>query len=140
MPSGESMKTAEAPLLAKVTDRQECWGNTWADVMKLALEIDGLGEWDPETLWLDTTPRDEANQVSIASQKVDLGVSRHQALRELGYSDKQIDQFAVERTDEARRAQKLATRLGLDDPGQPDNTGNQPGQKPPKGPMNPRVN
>lgn len=36
-PSGESLKTAEAPFVRKVTDRQTAYGNVWEDAMGLAL-------------------------------------------------------------------------------------------------------
>ncbi|MDQ3489585.1 MAG: phage portal protein, partial [Acidobacteriota bacterium] len=40
-PSGESLKKAETRFIAKVRDRQESFGQTWADLMSFALMLDG---------------------------------------------------------------------------------------------------
>lgn len=98
MPSGESMKTAEGPLTAKVEDRQANWGGVWADAMRFALRISAAGEFEPEPKWRNTTPRDETDEVSRAASKVkDLQIPYEQVWRELGYTEKQIEQFAAER-------------------------------------------
>lgn len=96
-PSGEAQKTADAPLLAKIADRQVAWGNTWADVMRFAVRVEGGTETDPETVWRDLTPRNMTELVEIAKGKRELGVSGDQTLRELGYEQKDIDRFREER-------------------------------------------
>jgi hypothetical protein len=94
MPSGESMKTADSPLISKVDDRQEAWGMVWSDVMRFALEIAGKGELEPEPVWADTTPRNETTDLANAVTKVkELGVDRRLVLKEIGYSDQQIDEM-----------------------------------------------
>lgn len=98
MPSGESMKTADAPLLAKVEDRQTAWGMVWSDVMRFALEINGVRDAEPETVWIDTTPRNETTEIDNAIKKVEkLGVDMETAQKEIGYSDAQIQKFTEER-------------------------------------------
>jgi hypothetical protein len=98
-PSGEAQRVADAPLLAKVADRQLSWGNVWADVARFALQIVEGGDTDPETVWQDTTPRSEREQVEIAKLKRELGVSKSQVLREIGYEDAEIEEFADEAAD-----------------------------------------
>jgi hypothetical protein len=101
-PSGESMKTAEAPLLAKVEDRQEAWGMVWSDVMRFALQIMGIQDAEPETTWIDTTPRDETNQINNAVTKVtSLGVDMETVQKEIGYTDAEIERFTQERAKNA---------------------------------------
>ncbi|MEK6281863.1 MAG: phage portal protein [Acidobacteriota bacterium] len=101
-PSGESMKTAEAPLTAKVEDRQTAWGMVWSDVMRFALEISRVKDAEPEPVWIDTTPRSEIDQIDNAIKKVDsLGVDMETAQKELGYSDKDIEHFTEERAKNA---------------------------------------
>lgn len=98
MPSGESLKTAESPTTAKVEDRQTNWGGVWADAMRFALQIKGAGDFEPVAKWRNTTPRDETDEVSRAVSKVkELQIPFEQAWRELGYSEKQIAEFAAER-------------------------------------------
>lgn len=99
MVSGESQKTAEQKLDAKVSDRQHSFGDAWADLMALAVRMergmatDGL---ELDTNWADLKPRNEKESWEIAGLKSGLGVSREQILREMGYEEDQIEQFAQE--------------------------------------------
>jgi SPP1 Gp6-like portal protein len=98
LPSGEALKTAEAPLIAKIDDRQESWGAVWSDAMRFALQIKGAGDFEPEPSWIDTTPRNEADIINQTATKVDkLGVSIEQGQRELRYSEEQIQKMKIER-------------------------------------------
>jgi hypothetical protein len=97
--SGESQKTAEQKLDAKVTDRQIAFGDVWAQVMALAVAIDSNLSYDSIELdvnWKDTKPRNEKESWEIAQLKSGLGVSKEQILREMGYTDEQIEQFKSE--------------------------------------------
>lgn len=97
-PSGEAQKTAEGPLLAKVKDRQEAWGAVWADAMRFALQVAGRGDFEPQSKWIDTTPRSETEQIQNAATKVtQLQIPHEQVWREMGYSEEQIKLFAAER-------------------------------------------
>ena len=102
-PSGEAMRTAEARFLAKVEDRQLAFGNGWEDVLGLALAMAGEPVAQLSTLWRDATPRSAKEVAEVALIKEQLGVSREQILKELGYSPEEIDRMAVER--EATSAQ-----------------------------------
>jgi hypothetical protein len=121
-PSGEALKTAEAPLMAKVKDRQIAWGAVWVRVVKLWLLLSGrMAEGDKRAVkakWVDTSPRSEKEEAEAEQTQVDtivtkvkeLGVSRQQGQRELGYSDRKIEEMAEEREQEALDAsEQLAT-------------------------------
>lgn len=93
MPSGESFKTAEAPLLAKIDKRQSSWGAVWEEVMQFAMSVseDEIEDADPQVIWENTEPRNESSMVDNAVKKVgQLGMSATQGMRELGYSDSVI--------------------------------------------------
>jgi hypothetical protein len=93
MPSGESFKTAEAPLLAKIDKRQTAWGAVWEDVMRFAMSVsdDEIEEAEPQAVWENTEPRNESSMVDNTIKKVgQLGMSATQGMRELGYSDSVI--------------------------------------------------
>lgn len=97
-PSGESLRTAEGPLIRKVIDRQETWGAVWQDAMRFALMIDGKGEIEPEPKWLNPETRDEDGEVQRAATKVtQLQIPYEQVWREMGYNEKQIEKFAAAR-------------------------------------------
>lgn len=95
--SGEALKTAESPLLAKVSDRQAAWGNAWEDVMRLAVLQQGGPAVQLTTIWRDTTPRNEREHLESLILKRDLGASDRQLLREANYSDDQIEAMEQER-------------------------------------------
>ncbi len=90
-PSGEAMKTAEARFLAKVQDRMASFGNSWEDVMRLALRMKGLGEGRLSTQWKDPAPKSEKEHVDSLLVKQQLGVPQEQLWREAGYSDEDIE-------------------------------------------------
>jgi hypothetical protein len=97
-PSGEALKTEDAPLTAKVRDRQITFGNTWEDVFTFALKV-------MEAIWANTEPRDDTAEIANQIQKVDhLGFSKKQALRELEYSDAEIEKLDKEKKDESAAA------------------------------------
>lgn len=99
MVSGESQKTAEQKLDAKVSDRQVAFGDSWADLMAFAVKVergmasDGL---ELDTNWRDTKPRNELETWTIAEQKAERGVPDEQILIEQGYEKKKIEQWKQE--------------------------------------------
>lgn len=99
-PSGESLKTAEAPFVAKLKRKQVSFGNVWEDVIQFALRIKTNTEYDDKqplsAQWQDASPRSESEMIQNASMKSELGVPTSQILRELGYSEKQITKFKTE--------------------------------------------
>lgn len=99
-PSGESMRVADAPLLAKVRDRQIGWGMVWADCMRLALVIAGIADKDVETVWANTEPRSESEELDKAAKKRELGYSERRVLTDLGNTPEQIDTMREERATE----------------------------------------
>lgn len=104
-PSGESLKTQEAPLTAKVRDRQVSFGNTWEDLFRFALEVAGMTDVRLEAVWENTQPRDDTAEIDNQGAKVDrLGFSKKQALRELGYSDEEIAAIEKEKSEETQNA------------------------------------
>jgi hypothetical protein len=84
-PSGESLKKAETRFLAKVRDRQESFGQVWADLMQFALRVEGRGDVRLITQWEDPAPVGEREQLENLLLKTQLGLSRDQALIEAGY-------------------------------------------------------
>lgn len=96
-PSGESLKTAEARFITKITDRQDAYGAVWSDVMSLVLIMNGT----PLTqgiapLWTNASPRSDLDMAQTAVLKKQFGVSNEQLQREMGYSEEQIENMAQE--------------------------------------------
>jgi hypothetical protein len=106
-PSGEALKTAEAPLVARVRDTQTDLGDVWEDALAFGLRIQGTVE-DARivALWQPAESRAEGDQIAMLDTKVTkLGVPQAQAWKELGYDEGEIAEFAAQRD----AAAKLAT-------------------------------
>ncbi len=90
-PSGRALRTAEAPFVAKLEDRQRALGNGVEDALSLALRIDGVAEPDGgfglSTLWRSAAPMSAEDDWDLALQKVGVGLPLEQVLRELGYDE-----------------------------------------------------
>lgn len=114
-PSGEALRTAEAPFLAKAKRKQVSFGNVWENALEFALLIQGAaGQVKLSALWEDPTPRGEKESAEAITLKRGLGVSEEQGLRELGYSDAQIEDMTTAKETEIRRAQLLMTEDVID--------------------------
>jgi hypothetical protein len=99
VPSGEALKTAESGLVQKAKQRMVNFGNAWEDCIAMALRIQaafGSAPGELETMGFDTTwddpeTRNEAMHLQSLVTKRDLGVSKTQIFREMGYTQEQID-------------------------------------------------
>ena len=90
-PSGESLKKAETRFIAKVRDRQDSFGQTWADLMSFALMLDGKGKGIRLlTAWEDPAPMSDREALENIVLKKEIGISVEQALLEAGYGDVDI--------------------------------------------------
>lgn len=108
-PSGEALKTAEAPFTAKVLDRQLAYGNVWEDVLRLALKMDErTDEFRLTALWKDPAPRSEKDFAEVAVIKNELGVPKTQIQEEWGYAPEEIERFKAEKADEQQASVDMA--------------------------------
>lgn len=84
IPSGEALRTAEAPLLKKVQDRQVSFGNAWRDLFRFILAVEGIKS-DVEVKWETVESMDSLDAWEVAVKKKVVGVSLEQILIEMGY-------------------------------------------------------
>jgi hypothetical protein len=96
-PSGESLKTAEASFLAKVTDRQVAFGNVWEDAMHLALRMAGSETQTLSAVWEDAAPRSEKEMAEKVQILTSSGASIEGAAKVAGYDDRDVEDLT--RTD-----------------------------------------
>jgi hypothetical protein len=107
VPSGESLKVLEAPLVKRVQDRQDVFTPTWKRLLWFLLRLAGVEDVqvrDVQITWREAATSQpgaeissRATHINAALSLVQLGVSPQQALRELGYTDAQIARFQQER-------------------------------------------
>lgn len=99
--SGESIKSAESGLVAKVRRRMVTWGAGWEEVMRLAGAVISNAELanatSMETVWGDPETRTESEHVDAVAKKKDLDVPAPQLWEELGYSPEQVQRFPAMR-------------------------------------------
>jgi Phage portal protein, SPP1 Gp6-like len=98
-PSGESIQSAEAGLVAKVEDKQVVFGEAWERVMRLAFAVQGdprAGAEDAETIWRDPRLRPEGVVVDAAAKKFAMHGSLRQTLEDVGYSPQQQARIMAE--------------------------------------------
>jgi len=108
IPSGEALKTAESGLVQKARQRMINFGNSWEDCIMMALRIQAafgpsVGEVEEgalSTTWDDPETRNEFAHLESLKSKLELGISKKQIWRELGYTQDQIDQMEEDATDE----------------------------------------
>jgi hypothetical protein len=99
-PSGESIKSAETGLVAKVHDKQRFFGESWEEVIRLAFRAidDGRAEvTDSETIWGDPESRSESEHIDAVVKKKGLDVPVEQLWEDAGYTPQQIARFKAVR-------------------------------------------
>lgn len=96
--SGVALQILETRLERLVEKLQARIGNALADAMRLSLLMQNKIDESVriKTLWKNTAPVDAKAIAETQEIKKRVGVSERQALREMGYSDAQIDQFAAD--------------------------------------------
>lgn len=106
LPSGESLKTAEARLASKLLDRTITLGNGWEDVQYLAIRIANVfGNLNlPEdrmctTQWAPVETRSELTDEQVIALKKD-DLSWRQRMRERDYTEEDIERVEAEREDD----------------------------------------
>lgn len=91
-----SLRQMDAPLIAKVEERQVLMGNAWEDMMEMAMrQASAFGGYQfggvpINTVWTPAAVRDEKKEIEVATAKKALGVPTEQIWSELGYDAEQI--------------------------------------------------
>lgn len=107
-PSGESLKTADAPFSAKVRDRQRSNGAGHAEAMSIAFQLMGVKEpllIDVE--WESAEPRSEREQAEIGKMMADAGIPLEIVARVMGLDEQDIAAI-VAKEDAANAAREQA--------------------------------
>lgn len=114
-PSGEALKTAEAPFVRKITDRQVAFGNVWEDCMVLAMRMQNIElSYRLEAVYEPAEPRSDRERAELAVLYKQAGWPLPAILRELGMSQAEIDVILGEQADAVERA-RAAFDAGEDD-------------------------
>jgi hypothetical protein len=104
LPSGESLRAAEAPLVAKAKRKQQVYGGAWAEVMRLALLMSGReipADEQIATVWSDPETRTESEHVDAVMKQKALDVPTRMLWEQLGFTSQEIDRMSRMRLDDA---------------------------------------
>lgn len=112
--SADAIRAAEAGLVKKAISHQREFGESWEDVLRLALSA----EQDPRTTdvavemtWRDPESRSTAEAVDAATKKAAIGVPFDQVAEDIGYSPQQVARFRSMRAAQALTAATFALPL-----------------------------
>lgn len=94
-PSGESLRTAEAPFIRKVRDIQLSFGATKREALTFALRVAGI-DAQVDVRWSPAASVDDETGWTTAGLKLDAGVPPRQVLMEAGYTSDQVDGWSSE--------------------------------------------
>lgn len=97
-PSGDSIKSAETGLVAKVRRKMVVAGEAWEEVLGLAFAVVGDSKRaalasSSEIVWSDPESRSEAQHIDAVVKRKILNIPDEQLWRDAGYSPTQIDEM-----------------------------------------------
>ena len=114
-PSGESIKSAETGLVAKVLRKQRFFGEAWEEVVRLGFTIENdttrAQDVFAETIWSDAESRTESQHVDAVIKKRSVGIPLKQLWEDLGYSQVQIARFEQMLAEESAQTASIAASL-----------------------------
>lgn len=111
LPSAESLRSAEASLVAKIKRKMTAFGDAWEQVARLAwLVRDGslpAGAERLETEWADPESRTSAMEADAALKLRDLGVPWEALMLRLGFTPSQVVTMRSQKITEAIDGQRM---------------------------------
>ena len=106
-PSGESLKSTETGLVAKVQRKQVSFSDGYEEAIRLAFLLKGDERrgraFDAETLWKDPESRTEGEHVDAVLKMASIGVPQEALWERLGASPQEIGRWKDMQTGEAAR-------------------------------------
>lgn len=112
-PSGESLRTMEAPFVEKVENRQLLFGGAWRDAFDFALKCLDIDDAQIDVHWNPCSSVSDMQAWQTAKMKNDLGVPAKQLLLEAGYNEEQIDEWLEEGAQSLQQQIETLNALGL---------------------------
>lgn len=106
-PSGESLRTADRPLVSRARMLQMWLASPYSDGLAFALRILGFGERKVDVRWVPANSTDDQDSWTTAGLKLAAGVPVRQVLLEQGYTTEQVDEWIASTGENNLRAQVL---------------------------------
>lgn len=110
-PTGEAMKTAEGRLVKRIEAQQQNYNSEAKAMMNLGLQIAGKGEKKKLVpVWANAAPHSPLLDAETELVMQQVGVSKKESLRRLGFSDDKIEEMMTENEEEAQKKAELALK------------------------------
>lgn len=93
VPSGESIRADEAPLVKKVEALERAFAATWGEACEYALELLGVNGVTVMVQWAPTQTIDDLEGWQAVQAQQAAGVPVRQSLIEHGYTDTQVEEW-----------------------------------------------
>ncbi|MES9589971.1 phage portal protein [Streptomyces sp. NPDC094045] len=114
VPSGDSITSAEAGLIAKTRERMLHFGEAWERVMRLAFLVlkdkERAEAYEAEVMWRDPENRTEAQHMDSLLKLQMLNVPKQQLWLDAGYTPQQIERFQGLLEEEAKTEMEMADK------------------------------
>lgn len=94
-PSGDAVRSSEAPLIAKVTSKHDLAGDDWERAMRIAGDIAGLEFDTVETVWRNPETRTYGDAADYALKLKNIGIPLPLIMQRLGFTSDEIRDAAV---------------------------------------------
>ena len=113
--SGEALMTMEAPLVKKVEQKRELFGDTWQEVAVFALAVNGISvkKSDVQPQWGNAESYQPLTETNVIKNYRSAGLSMKSSLRLAGYTAAEIEAIEEESAEEKKDESNL-TRLYLE--------------------------
>jgi len=109
LPSGESLRAAEAPLNKRVESLELLFGGVIADLHEYALDVLGFEGTEVVVTWAPVATYDDTDVWATVDAKTSAGVPLTTALKEAGYTQAQIEEWYPEEDGTPRSAAVLGS-------------------------------
>jgi hypothetical protein len=120
--SADTITAAEAGLMARVEDKQTTYGESWEQVLRLALAASGdesaAGDLASEVIWRDTETRSPAVLVDTLTKLKSIGVPLEYLLERYGLTPQTVERvmsMALAEASASARSQAAAFGITVDD-------------------------
>ena len=112
MPSGEALRTSEAPFVKACQDLMESFEDTWVELFTFALKVAGVAVSDIDVQWKPAQSVDDVEGWQTVKAKLEAGLPVRQAFIEAGYSNDQVEEWFGEEADDLGFAVDLLVKIG----------------------------
>jgi hypothetical protein len=96
VPSGEALRTLEAPFVRKVRNRQMSYGAVWREIFEFALKISGYDGATVDIRWAPAASTEDADTWALVQAKQQSGVPAAVTLMEAGYDAEMVQEWMID--------------------------------------------